>query len=92
MKYKYWLNEWLALYVKPTTKIRTYKKYQRQIELHLQFLQFKLFCMLTIILYQDTQSFAEAVVIVHLYFYVMVSPAIITADIIKFVKNIGFSK
>lgn len=35
MKYKNWLNEWLALYVKPTTKIRTYKKYQRQIELHI---------------------------------------------------------
>ena len=35
MKYKNWLNEWLALYVKPTTKIRTYNKYQRQIELHI---------------------------------------------------------
>lgn len=35
MKYKNWLNEWLALYVKPTTKIRTYKKYKRQIELHI---------------------------------------------------------
>lgn len=35
LKYKNWLNEWLALYVKPTTKIRTYKKYQRQIELHI---------------------------------------------------------
>ena len=35
MKYKNWLVEWLALYVKPTTKIRTYKKYQRQIELHI---------------------------------------------------------
>lgn len=35
MKYKNWLNEWLALYVKPTTKIRTYKKYQRQIQLHI---------------------------------------------------------
>ncbi len=35
MKYKNWLNEWLALYVKPTTKTRTYKKYQRQIELHI---------------------------------------------------------
>ena len=35
MNYKNWLNEWLALYVKPTTKIRTYKKYQRQIELHI---------------------------------------------------------
>ena len=34
-KYKNWLVEWLALYVKPTTKIRTYKKYQRQIELHI---------------------------------------------------------
>lgn len=35
MKYKQWLNEWLTLYVKPTTKIRTYKKYQSQIELHI---------------------------------------------------------
>lgn len=35
MKYKNWLNEWLALYVKPTTKIRTYNKYKRQIELHI---------------------------------------------------------
>ena len=35
MKYKNWLVEWLALYVKPTTKIRTYKKYKRQIELHM---------------------------------------------------------
>lgn len=35
MKYKQWLNEWLTLYVKPTTKIRTHKKYQRQIELHI---------------------------------------------------------
>ena len=35
MKYKNWLIEWLALYVKPITKIRTYKKYQRQIELHI---------------------------------------------------------
>ena len=35
MKYKDWLNEWLKLYVKPATKIRTYKKYQRQIEIHI---------------------------------------------------------
>lgn len=35
MKYKKWLFEWLTLYVKPTTKIRTYKKYQMQIELHI---------------------------------------------------------
>lgn len=35
MKYKDWLNEWLKLYVKPATKIRTYKKYRRQIELHI---------------------------------------------------------
>lgn len=48
--------------------------------------------MLTIILYQDTQSFVEAVLIVYLYFYVMVSPAIITADIIKFVKNRKLSR
>lgn len=32
MKYQQWLNEWLVLYVKPTTKTRTYEKYQRQIE------------------------------------------------------------
>lgn len=35
MNCKQWLNEWLTLYVKSTTKIRTYKKYQRQIELHI---------------------------------------------------------
>ncbi|MCI7094523.1 MAG: site-specific integrase [Clostridiales bacterium] len=35
MKYKDWSNEWLALYVKPTTKIRTYKKYRQQIEQHI---------------------------------------------------------
>lgn len=35
MKYKDWLNEWLKLYVKPATKIRTYKKYKRQIETHI---------------------------------------------------------
>ena len=35
MKYKDWLNEWLKLYVKPATKIRTQKKYKRQIELHI---------------------------------------------------------
>ena len=35
MKYKNWLVEWLTLYVKLTTKIRTYKKYSRQIKLHI---------------------------------------------------------
>lgn len=35
MKYKDWLNEWLKLYVNPFTKIRTYKKYKRQIETHI---------------------------------------------------------
>ncbi len=34
MKYKNWLNDWLELYIKPTTKTRTYEKYKRQIELH----------------------------------------------------------
>ena len=28
MKYKKWLNEWLQQYVKPTTKIRTFERYQ----------------------------------------------------------------
>lgn len=35
MKYKDWLNDWLKLYVKPTTKARTYEKYKRQIEIHI---------------------------------------------------------
>lgn len=35
MKYKQWLNEWLELYVKPTTKTRTYEKYKRQCEIHI---------------------------------------------------------
>lgn len=35
MKYKNWLNEWLAYYVVPTTKERTYRKYSRQIEQHI---------------------------------------------------------
>ncbi len=35
MKYKDWLNEWLEYYVKPTTKIRTYMKYQRQVKNHI---------------------------------------------------------
>ncbi len=35
MKYKDWLNEWLEYYVKPTTKNRTYMKYQKQIENHI---------------------------------------------------------
>ena len=35
MKYKDWLSEWLDLYVKPCTKIRTYNKYKTQIQLHI---------------------------------------------------------
>lgn len=35
MKFKDWLQEWLAYYVKPTTKERTYKKYRRQIDKHI---------------------------------------------------------
>lgn len=35
MKYKDWLINWLSLYVKPTTKFRTYEKYKRQIEIHI---------------------------------------------------------
>ncbi len=35
MQYKDWLNDWLKLYVKPTTKTRTYEKYKRQIELRI---------------------------------------------------------
>lgn len=35
MEYKDWLNEWLDLYVQPTTKPRTCKKYKRQIEIHI---------------------------------------------------------
>lgn len=35
MKDKDWLNEWLKWYVKPATKFRTYKKYKRQIEIHI---------------------------------------------------------
>ena len=30
MQYKQWLNEWLELYVKASTKERTYKKYRYQ--------------------------------------------------------------
>ncbi len=32
MKYKIWLEEWLELYVKVSTKERTYKKYRQQVE------------------------------------------------------------
>lgn len=32
MKYRNWLNEWLEHYVKPTTKIRTYERYQELTE------------------------------------------------------------
>ncbi len=35
MLYKDWLIEWLELYVKPTTKERTYKKYRREAEMYL---------------------------------------------------------
>ena len=35
MKYKDWLNEWLDYYVKPTTKERTYNKYRRIVENHI---------------------------------------------------------
>lgn len=35
MKYKDWLCEWLELYVKPTAKDRTYKKYRMQIKNHM---------------------------------------------------------
>ena len=35
MKYKDWLNEWLDYYVKPTTKERTYNKYCRIVENHI---------------------------------------------------------
>lgn len=35
MKYNDWLKDWLSLYVKPTTKQRTYEKYKRQIEIHI---------------------------------------------------------
>lgn len=34
MKYKDWLNEWLAHYVKPSAKIRTYERYQ-ELSLHI---------------------------------------------------------
>ena len=34
LKYEEWLNEWLVLYVKPTTKERTYKKYFKLAETH----------------------------------------------------------
>jgi integrase len=35
MIYKDWLAEWLELYVKPTAKERTYKKYKKQVENHI---------------------------------------------------------
>lgn len=35
MKYKEWLNDWLALYVKPTVKIRTYQKYEQICRVHI---------------------------------------------------------
>lgn len=35
MFYQNWLQDWLELYVKPTTKTRTYVKYVRQIEQHI---------------------------------------------------------
>ncbi len=35
MLYKEWLNEWLAVCVKPTVKQRTYEKYERICRKHL---------------------------------------------------------
>lgn len=35
MKYKQWLEEWLACYVKPAAKARTYGKYLRQTQKYL---------------------------------------------------------
>lgn len=35
MKYKIWMNKWIELYVKQSTKERTYKKYKQQTEKHL---------------------------------------------------------
>ncbi len=35
MLYKEWLGEWLELYVKVSTKDRTYKKYRRQVEYYI---------------------------------------------------------
>lgn len=35
LKYEEWLNEWLVLYVKPTTKERTYNKYFKLAETHI---------------------------------------------------------
>lgn len=35
MKYNIWLQEWLAYYVKPITKERTYNKYSKQIETYI---------------------------------------------------------
>lgn len=35
MKYRIWLNKWLELYVKQTTRERTYKKYKQQVEKYL---------------------------------------------------------
>ena len=31
MKYEVWLKQWLELFVKPTTKLRTYSKYKQQV-------------------------------------------------------------
>lgn len=35
MKYEDWLNTWIEYYVKPTTKTRTYQKYQQQTKHHI---------------------------------------------------------
>ena len=35
MKYKNWLNEWLEVYVKPTNKLQTYKKYKGVVKNHI---------------------------------------------------------
>ena len=37
MLYKDWFNEWLEIYVKVSTKERTYSRYQREAEKHILF-------------------------------------------------------
>ncbi len=36
MQYKEWLDEWLETYVKPTSKIRTYERYQINVNMHIK--------------------------------------------------------
>ncbi len=36
MKYKEWLNEWLEIYIKPSTKARTYDRYRIIVRKHLK--------------------------------------------------------